>query len=79
MVNGSVAVTLSRSRSPGVDLALLAACDAMIVSTGSFGWWAAWLVNRTTVYYDRWARVGSGFSREFDRSRYFPPRWIPLR
>jgi len=79
MISHSVAVTLSLSQSPGVDLALLVACDAMIVSTGSFGWWAAWLVNRTTVYYDRWSRVGSRFSREFDRRRYFPPHWIPLR
>jgi len=75
----SVAVTLSRDQSPGVDLALLAACDAMVVSTGSFGWWAAWLANRTTVYYDRWSRIGSRFSREFDRRRYFPLHWIPLR
>ena len=79
MFSHSVAVTLSRGQSPGVDLALLVACDAMIVSTGSFGWWAAWLVNRTTVYYDRWSRVGSRFSREFDRRLYFPPHWIPLR
>jgi len=74
----SVTVTISWGQSPGVDLALLAACDVMIVSTGSFGWWAAWLVNRTTVYYDRWSRVGSRFSQEFDRRRYFPPHWIPL-
>ena len=79
MISHSVAVTLSQGQSPGVDLALLVACDAMIVSTSTFGWWAAWLVNRTTIYYDRWSRVGSRFSREFDRHRYFPPHWIPLR
>jgi len=79
MISRSVAVTLSRGQSPGVDLALLVACDAMILSTtSSFGWWAAWLANRTTIYYDRWARVGSRFSREFDHRRYFPKHWIPL-
>jgi len=80
MTSRSVAVTLSRNQSPAVDLALLVACDAMILSTtSSFGWWAAWLANRTTIYCDRWARVGSGFSREFDRRRYFPKHWIPLQ
>jgi len=79
MTSNSMAVTLSRGQTAGVDLALLASCDAMIVSTGSFGWWAAWLVNRTTVYYDRWSRVGSLFSREFDHRRHFPSRWIPVR
>jgi len=79
MTSHLVAVTLSLGQSTGVDLALLAGCDALIVSTGTFGWWAAWLANRTTVYYDRLSRVGSRFSREFDRSRYFPPHWIPLR
>jgi len=78
MTSDSTAVTLSQRQSPGVDLALLVACDAMIVSTGSFGWWAAWLVNHTTVYCDHWSRVGSKFSREFDRHRYFPPHWISL-
>ena len=78
-MTGSVAVTLSRGQSAAVDLALLAACDAMVVSTTSrFGWWAAWLVNSTTVFYDRWSRVGSRFSRDFDHRRYFPPHWIPL-
>jgi len=78
ITSSSVAVTLSRGQPPAVDLALLAICDATIVSTGSFGWWAAWLANRTTVYYDRWSRVGSLFSREFNHHRYFPPRWIPI-
>jgi len=64
MATHSVAVTISRGQTPGVDLALLVACDAMIVSTGSFGWWAAWLANHTTVYYDRWSRVGSRFSKK---------------
>jgi len=25
------------------DMALLAACDHIILSLGTFGWWAAWL------------------------------------
>jgi len=79
MNSHSVAVTLSRGQSPGVDLALLVACDAMMVSTtSSFGWWAAWIVNGTTVYCDRWSRVGSRFAQEFDHRRYFPQHWIPL-
>jgi len=34
---------VSRDRSDIEDFALLAACDHQIISTSSFGWWAAWL------------------------------------
>jgi hypothetical protein len=29
--------------SPGTDFAILAGCDHMIMSIGTFGWWIAWL------------------------------------
>lgn len=76
----STAVVLSLNQSAGVDLALLVGCSAVVVTAGSFGWWAAWLANvSTVVYHERWSRVGSRFSREFDHRRYFPPHWTPLR
>ena len=64
--------------SVGVDLAVLSSCDAVIVSTGSFGWWAAWLANKTTVYYANWPRPGTGFDQLLNRTTYFPAQWIPM-
>ena len=47
----NTSVVYSEGNSAGFDMALLASCDALIMSTGSYGWWAAWLANKTTVYY----------------------------
>ena len=74
-----MAVTFSENHTAGVDLAILSACDAVIVSTGSFGWWAAWLANKTTVYYDDWPRAGSPFAGQLDKSDYFPTYWNPVK
>ena len=74
----NTSVVYSRGHSAGFDMALLASCDALIISTGSYGWWAAWLANKTTVYYRYWPRPGSIISRRFTREDYFPPQWIAL-
>src|SRR6218665_1275238 len=60
------------------DLAVLSKCDVIIMSTGSFGWWAAWIANKTSVYYREWPRNGSRFYSELNKENYFPPHWVPL-
>ena len=46
--SGSAAqMRFSHGKSPEVDLAILARCDHVIMSVGSFGWRAAWLANGT--------------------------------
>jgi len=57
---------------------VLSSCDHVIVSAGSFGWWAAWLANGTTIYYDKWPRNGTTLSAVFDREDYYPPHWVPI-
>ena len=73
-----VDVKHSEGRDAGFDLALLSACDGVIISTGSYGWWSAWLANKTTIYYSNWPRAGSLLAKKFARGDYFPPNWIPL-
>lgn len=63
-----------------VDLALMASCDHMISSVGSFSWWAGWLNNGTVTYYKWPAREGSNLRAVYssDYMDYFYPNWIGL-
>ena len=67
-----------RFKSAGVDLAILSRCQHTIMTTGTFGWWGAWLAGGTTIYYKRFPRPGSRIASVFNRYDYFPPQWIPL-
>ncbi|ELT97124.1 hypothetical protein CAPTEDRAFT_139119 [Capitella teleta] len=61
-----------------VDLAILSMSEHVIMTTGSFGWWGAWLANGTTVYYSDWPRNSSMLSQGFVKEDYFMPHWIPM-
>ena len=73
-----VEVAHSEGHDAGFDLGLLSLCDGVIMSTGSYGWWAAWLANKTTIYYSNWPRPGSGLFNLSRRGDIFPPNWIPI-
>jgi galactoside 2-L-fucosyltransferase 1/2 len=74
----SVVVTYSVAHSAGQDLALLAACDHVIMSTGTYGWWAGWLAKGFTVYYADWPRNGSKLFEMCSHQDFFPPAWIGM-
>ena len=62
-----------------LDLAILASCADVVVSVGTFGWWAAWLSGGEVVYFPReyvmtWPDNRDNFKLE-DR---FPPEWISI-
>lgn len=61
-----------------VHLALLASCDHVIMSTGTFGWWGAYLAGGKTVYYKNYPRKGSILARGFKRNDFFLPAWVGL-
>jgi len=48
------------------------------MTTGTFGWWGAWLANGTTVYYKNWPTAGSQLEAKIIRSDFFPPSWIAM-
>ncbi|XP_059144924.1 galactoside 2-alpha-L-fucosyltransferase Sec1-like [Physella acuta] len=56
---------------PEVHLAILARTTHIIISTGSYGWWAAWLADAVTVYYNR-------KTQESSDTNYFPSNWIGI-
>ncbi|KAH3836831.1 galactoside 2-alpha-L-fucosyltransferase SEC1-like [Dreissena polymorpha] len=59
-----------------VDMAVLSLCDHTIVTTGSYGWWAAWLAGGKTIISKQQARNGSYLSTQFAYPDYFYPDWI---
>ena len=61
-----------------LDLALLASCNHTIISSGTYSWWAGWLANGTTIYYDQYPKPGSKLSKRINVADYYPPHWIPL-
>ena len=73
-----VNLTYSVGHSAGEELALLASCDHVIMSTGTYGWWAAWLAKGMTVYYADWPRNGSNLAGHFSKRDFFPPNWIGM-
>jgi len=73
-----VNITFSVGHSTQQDLALLASCNHMIMTTGTFGWWAAWLANGTTIYYKNFPRRGTRLWLRSRLSDYFPPKWIGM-
>ena len=69
---------VSRGRSPGDDMALLAACPGgLVIGAGTFGWWAAFFSKARVVYYLRAddADVAGGRMVPAD---HFPEGWVAL-
>ena len=71
-------VIFSVNNSHYVDMAILSSCDHVIMSVGTYGWWAAWLANGRVVYYDKWAEPNSALDKDLDKATYFPSNWIPM-
>jgi len=73
-----VNVTFSEGHSAGEDLALLTSCNHAVISTGTYGWWAAWLIDGMTVYYADFPRKGSSLGIRSRVKDYYPSSWIAI-
>ncbi|CAH1780351.1 unnamed protein product [Owenia fusiformis] len=61
-----------------VDLCILSRCNHSIISTGSYGWWGAWLASGEVTYYKHFPKPGSPLHKSFNPWDYFLPEWIGL-
>ncbi|GAU92828.1 hypothetical protein RvY_04860 [Ramazzottius varieornatus] len=62
-----------------VDMAFLSLMDNIILTVGSYGWWAAYLSDADEVlYYKDWPRPGSEMARGINPKQYFLGRWKPM-
>eukprot|EP00079_Xenopus_tropicalis_P016933 XP_004916333.1 PREDICTED: galactoside 2-alpha-L-fucosyltransferase 2-like [Xenopus tropicalis] len=64
--------------SPGRDFALLAHCNHTIMTIGTFGVWAGYLVGGETVYLDKYVLPDSPFLKVFKYEAAFLPEWIGI-
>lgn len=64
--------------SAGSDLAFLSQCNHSVISTGSFGWWGAYLTGGEVVYYQNFPANNSWLIKQYNRTEYYPLRWIGM-
>ncbi|XP_069803424.1 galactoside alpha-(1,2)-fucosyltransferase 2-like [Dendropsophus ebraccatus] len=64
--------------SPAHDLALLAHCNHTIMTIGTFGYWAAYLVGGETIYLTNFTLPDSPYLKIFKYEAAFLPEWIGI-
>lgn len=73
-------VTFLNRSHPAVDMELLSRMDHIIISVGTFGWWAAYRNNGTVVCCDDFYTPGSHYAKHFlnNATDYIYPAWIRM-
>ena len=70
---------LTHTKTPAMDMAILSLCDGMIMSIGTFSYWAGYLCEGDVIYYknefDMSHPVNKGKVKKED---YYPPYWIEM-
>jgi galactoside 2-L-fucosyltransferase 1/2 len=69
--------------SPGTDFAILAGCDHMIMSIGTFGWWISWLGAHQrggdVLYFANYFNFDNdSIQQEVKLEEHYPLNWIPV-
>ncbi|KAM3922977.1 galactoside alpha-(1,2)-fucosyltransferase 2-like [Leptodactylus fuscus] len=67
-----------QERSPAHDFALLAHCNHTIMTIGTFGYWAAYLVGGETIYLTNFTLPDSSYLKIFKYEAAFLPEWIGI-
>lgn len=61
-----------------IDMAVLSLCNATVLSTGTYSWWASYLSIGPTVFYDEWPRKDSDLDLMVNKTDYFLSNWITV-
>lgn len=69
-----------KPKSRTLDLCILSKCNHTILSTGTYGWWAAFLAAGEATYMKDQCRPGSRLCKEISINDYINPswNWVPL-
>lgn len=68
----------SASQNGYLDLAILASMDHMIMSAGSFSWWAGYLTSGIVIYYHGYPRENTVMGNTTNKADYYPTGWISM-
>ena len=69
---------VARGFSPGRDMALLSECDDLILSTGTFGWWAGYFKRTPGSVYYHFKPDSHAARGWFVYGDHFPAGWIAV-
>ena len=72
-------VFISNFTSAEDDFTLMQSCDHMIMTVGTFGWWAAWMTSHRggdVMYYRDPFSVRGWKYDHFDRVTHYPAHWL---
>ncbi|XP_060082268.1 galactoside 2-alpha-L-fucosyltransferase SEC1-like [Ylistrum balloti] len=61
-----------------VDIAILSMCNHSIITTGTYGWWGAWLAGGHTVYYRNFPEPGTRLDKDLDPADFYLPDWVAM-
>ena len=69
-------IIISHSKSAVEDLAILGACDGVIMSLGTFSFWGAWLCGGPVIYYKNEFVMSHSVNKgNVRKSDYYLPEW----
>jgi len=73
---------VSKHHTPAQDMAILSGCDHMVLSAGTFGWWAAYLgadaKGGEVLYYDSEFKEWMITNGQVVLADYYPEGWVGL-
>ena len=76
---GKANVFMSNFNSNVDDFVLLQSCDHMIMTAGTFRWWAGWMTSQrggTVMYYRDPFTIGSEMYKMYKRHNHYPGHWL---
>ncbi|RUS75392.1 hypothetical protein EGW08_016854 [Elysia chlorotica] len=68
-------VHYSHETDGALDLAIMMACHHMIITSGSYSWWAGYLVRGEVIYYMGYPQPNTKIGNLTNREDYYPPYW----
>ncbi|XP_005108963.1 galactoside alpha-(1,2)-fucosyltransferase 2 [Aplysia californica] len=61
-----------------LDLAIMVNSNHIIITSGSYSWWAGYLVRGEVVYYAGYPKPNTIIGNQTVKADYYPPWWKPL-
>lgn len=60
------------------SFAILSKCNHSIITSGTFGWWGAYLAGGLVIYFNDFINEKSKLYKGYKKEDYYPPSWIGL-